>query len=94
MKSKIKKSIAIIISFSFVLNFLASNSMFEFTYASAEECDYEFVFGDIDGDGAINICDMILLKSYFTENNNSIDVEAADLDADGDGLLEDNLKVG
>ena len=84
MKSKIKKSIAIITSFSFVLNFLASNSMFEFTYASSEECDYEFVFGDIDGDGAINICDMILLKSYFTENNNSIDVEAADLDADGD----------
>lgn len=42
--------------------------MFEFTYASAEECDYKFVFGDIDGDGAINICDMILLKSYFTEN--------------------------
>ena len=93
MKSKIKKSISIIISFSFALNFLASNSMFEFTYASAEECDYEFVFGDIDGDGAINICDMILLKSYFTENNNSIDVEVADLDADGEVSNRDAIEL-
>ena len=44
----------------------------------------DVTYGDVNSDGVISILDMILLKSYFTENNTKgFSVEAADLDGDG-----------
>ena len=68
-----------------------------FTFTAKKNCTLtanfvaESLFGDANGDGRINIKDVVLLRKYianfdFDTNTSSVDVEAG-ADANGDGLI-------
>lgn len=54
------------------------------TEIPAKAAEANITYGDVNSDGVINIIDMIMLKSYITENNTKgFSVKAADIDDDG-----------
>lgn len=51
-------------------------------------------YGDVNGDGTIDIFDMVTLKSYLmTGNKSGFSIAAADLDEDGDVSVRDSIEL-
>ena len=62
---------------------------FETIAGTIKICD--FIYGDINGDGAVNKKDSLLLKMYLANNKTEIDKEAADVFPDGNVNKKDSL---
>jgi len=87
-KRKIALTLATIMIFSFVAN------VKQVGIQKINAAETKVTYGDVNSDGTINLLDMILLKSYLTENNTKgFSVEAADVDDDGEVSAKDAVEL-
>ena len=88
LKRKIALTLATIMTFSFVAD------VKQVGVPKINAVETKVTYGDVNSDGTINLLDMILLKSYLTENNTKgFCVETADLDDDGKVSAKDAVEL-
>lgn len=93
-KHLFKKCLSLILSGTLTLPLLPHGNTAGSTSETVHAATADVTYGDVNSDGVISILDMILLKSYVTENNTKgFSVEAADLDGDGKVSSKDAVEL-
>lgn len=93
-KYMFKRCLSLILSGTLTLPLLPHGDITGSTSETVHAATADVTYGDVNSDGVISILDMILLKSYVTENNTKgFSVEAADLDGDGKVSSKDAVEL-